>query len=159
MSRVNLTESIWYDPEVKNYVMLDVTGSVDKQGSQVIGGLELLPKDEYHVTLVPAGKLGKTALETSLILGGIEELLASHPGVIEFQGLGPERYICCKDDETTLIAPALITGLDALRVIVQQNVKDYSPAFPHVTLLKSANSPYGIGIHSAEDLAAYCRKL
>ncbi|MFZ1258597.1 MAG: hypothetical protein WAQ25_03950 [Candidatus Saccharimonas sp.] len=159
MTRVNITENIWYDPEVKNYVMLDVTDAVGAQEARVIDGVDLLPKHEYHVTLVPAGKLGKTALEVAAIINNIESFLKQHPAVMQFQKLGTERYICRKDDEMTLIAPAVITGLDALRAIVRQRVPDYQPAFPHVTLLKSANSPYGIGINSQKDLANYCIKV
>lgn len=159
MSRMQLTENIWYDPDVKSYVMLDVTSEIGAQEPQVVDGVEVLPKDEYHVTLVAAGKIGQTALHIQQIIEGVRAFLLDHPNTVRFNGLTTERYICHKDGESTLIAPAIVTGLDTLRAVVKRHVPEYEPAFPHVTLLKSANSAYGISINTPSVLETYCKKI
>lgn len=50
-------------------------------------------------------------------------------------------------------------GLDDLRQEIKQLIPDYVPLFPHVTLLKSENSQYGIGINSQKDFDNLCQKL
>ncbi len=159
MARVNLTEHIWYNPSVKNYVMLDITDSIGTQSEMMVEGVTLVPKDEYHCSLVPAGKLGDTPQEVAAIIEDVRQHLEAHRDDIHFEGLGHERYLCEKNGEYTLIAPAIITGLSALRQAVCARIPDYQPPFPHVTLLKSVNSQYGIGINSERDLATYCRQI
>lgn len=157
--RSNITKKIWHDPEVKNYIMLDVTDEIPPQQMQTIDNVELLPKDEYHVSLVPASKLSEDASVVQDVVQDVTRLLRENPGVVVFEGLGEERYVCRKNGEVTMIAPAIIIGVESLRQIVRQYVPDYAPAFPHVTLLKSANSPYGIGVNSEDDLQLMCKRL
>lgn len=154
--RTHLTESVWYDPDVKNYVMLDVTDAITPPTSLMIDDVELLPKDEYHCTLVPVGKLLEDDF-ARVLLGDISEYLSQN--AVEFDGLTGEYHLCRKQEEVTLIASARIVGLDGLREVVRRHVPDYQPPFPHVTLLKSANSPYGIGVNSDADYDALCRPI
>lgn len=153
--RAHLTESVWYDPDVKNYVMLDVTDAITPLTSLMIGDVELLPKDEYHCTLVPVGKLLEDDA-AGVLLDDIGEYLSQN--TVEFDGLTGDYHLCRKQGEVTLIASARIMGLDGLRE-VRRHVSDYQPPFPHVTLLKSANSPYGIGVNSDADYDALCRPI
>lgn len=159
MSRQNITEKIWYDPDVKNYIMLDITKDIEQQKPLVIDGVELLPKDEYHCSLVPVGKLSDDPDAVARIVSDIKDYLAFTPDSIRFDGFMDKYFVCKKEDETTLIVEAKILGLGGLRKIVQQTISDYQPTFPHVTLLKSENSPYGIGINSNKDLKTYCRRI
>lgn len=158
MTRVNLAENIWHDPEATNYIMLDVTDQIPLQLPQTIDGVELMPKDEYHISLVAAGKLSDNPREVATTIEAVREYLGSIEKLPEFVTLGAERYRCRKGDEVTLIAPAKIIGLDGLREVVKVRYPDYAPPFPHVTLLKSANSPYGIGINSSDDFELYCTR-
>lgn len=159
MSREYLSKKIWRDAEGTNYIMLDVTDEIGSQQARTVEGVELLPKDEYHVTLVPAGKLSGDESVVELVIDEVRTFLAHNPDEVVFEELSGERYVCTKGDEMTLIAPAIVLGLDGLRGVVRRHVPDYAPTFPHVTLLKSANSRYGIGVNSVDDLQAYCRKL
>lgn len=159
MTRINITEKIWYDSEVKSYIMLDVTDEISSQRARVVDNVELLPKDEYHVSLVPASKLSEDASVVQDVVQDVTQFLRENPGVVVFEGLGEERYVCRKDGEVTMIAPAIIIGVESLRQVVRQHIPGYAPAFPHVTLLKSANSPYGIGVNSEDDLQQMCERL
>ena len=64
------------------------------------------------------------------------------------------------DNETqvTVIADVQLAGIEALQALMRERVGVNISTTLHVTLLKSANSPYGIGVNSAADLAAYCVK-
>lgn len=159
MSREYISEKVWRDVEGTNYIMLDVTKEVGVQHTRTIDGIELFPKDEYHVTLLPASKLSDDPDIVESIVGDVRVFFDEHPHRVVFERLGDERYVCTKDEEMTLIAPAIVVGLDSLRQIVQRRMPGYAPAFPHVTLLKSANSQYGIGVNSQQDFAERCRKL
>lgn len=160
MARVHITEKIWYDPEVKNYVMLDVTDDIEHPVATIIKPpTVLLPKDEYHCTLVAAGKLSANHDQVREVIEDIKAYLLEHPNMVTFEGIGTDYYYCCKDDESTLIVSALVTGLDGLRDVVRRTFPEYSESSPHITLLKSENSPYGIGINSPTDLNQYCERI
>lgn len=159
MSRQNITEKIWYDPEVKSYIMLDVTDEIVPPQPLMIDNTKLLPKDEYHCTLVPAGKLSDSPEKVARVINEVTDYLHFSPNAVRFIGLGDNYYFCKDGDEATLVAEAMIVGLVGLRKIVQQTIPDYKPAFPHITLLKNEQSLYGIGIHSAEDLKKLCKKV
>lgn len=103
--RAHLTESVWYDPDVKNYVMLDVTDAITPLTSLMIGDVELLPKDEYHCTLVPVGKLLEDDA-AGVLLDDIGEYLSQN--TVEFDGLTGDYHLCRKQGEVTLIALSLI---------------------------------------------------
>lgn len=158
MTRVDISPNVWYDPGVKNYFMLDVTAAIETPTEIDIDGVVLFPKDEYHCSLVPAGKIAEGQRLQGLNYFLVTYLRAN-PDLLRFDGLGDERYICKKNDEVTLVAPARVVGIEALRAAVRQMIPEYEPAFPHVTLLKSENSPYGIGINSEKDLAEYCTRI
>lgn len=139
--------------------MLDVTSDIEPLRPINIGGFELLPKEEYHVTLVPTRKLTSEIAVQREIVESVRAYLQGATGELKFEGIGEDRYLCRDGEEATLIAPAYVSGLDGLRRVVGGIVADYAPAFPHVTLLKNADSKYGIGINSEEDLQRLCRKL
>jgi len=159
MTRQNITEKIWYDPDVKSYIMLDVTEDIPEQKPVVIDGTKLLPKSEYHCTLVPAGKLSEDPAIVARVIEDVADYLRYNSQAVRFIGLADRYYICKDGDEVTLIAEATLVGLGGLRKIVQQTIPDYAPALPHVTLLKNDESTYGIGIHSAMDLKKLCRRV
>jgi hypothetical protein len=158
MTRQNITDKIWRDPDGSGYFMLDVTGQIPPQAAATINGVGLLSKDEYHVSLVPVSKISEgevmNKLDTMLV-----DYFQKNPDWVRFEGITNERYLCRKDDEATVIAPARVIGLEALRSVVRQFVPDYLPAFPHVTLLKSRATERGISVNSAEDLDRYCKRL
>lgn len=155
---IQLAEHIWLTPEKHNYIMLDVTGRIPPQFSLVVDGVELFPKEEYHISLVAADKITATPEESQLLVSEIAKFLRANPKGIYFEGLTKERYICRDGDEVTMIAPANIAGLNKLYGIILRYVSDYRPAVPHVTLLKSESSIYGIGIHSEADFRTLCTK-
>lgn len=159
MAKTYINEKIWYDPEVSNYVMLDVTEEVGEQQPLEIDDTLLLPKNEYHVTLVAAGKItGKDTEQTARLISDIEGYLHDNPEAVKFGSLGDERFVCRDGEEATLIAPATIIGIEGLRKVVLKRVPDYKPAFTHVTLLKNEESPYGIGVNSQDDFDQLCKK-
>ena len=159
MSREYLTQKIWRDAEGTNYIMFDVTEEVGEQQARVVDGVELLPKEEYHVSLVPAGRLSNDVTVVETVINDVRAFVRDNPNMVVFGSLDDERYVCTKGDEKTLIAPANVLGLEGLCAVVRRYVPDYAPVFSHVTLLKSANSRYGIGVNSADDLRMYCRKI
>lgn len=159
MSRQNITEKIWYDSEVKNSIMLDVTEDVPEQKSRIINGVTLHPKDEYHCTLVPVGKLSENPAKITRIIEDVTDYLRFNPDAVRFIGLADSFYVCNDEAEVTLIAEATIVGLNRLRKIVQQTIPEFKPVLPHATLLKSESSQYGIGIYSTMDLKKMCKKV
>ena len=159
MSKEFLTNKVWHDPEGTTYIMLDVTSEIEPPQAITVDGVELLPKDEYHVTLVPTRKLTDDTALQQAIVESVRAHLQGATEELKFMGVGDERYLCRDGEEATLIAPANIVGLNGVRRVVTNLVPDYEPAFPHVTLLKNAVSKYGIGINSEEDLRRLCRKL
>lgn len=160
MARVNITEKIWYDPEVKNYVMLDVTDDIPRPlPFTTHQGVLLEPKTEYHCTLVAAGKLSDDPTAVQEVIEDIAQYIKARPNDIAYEGLGDDYYICQKAEETTLIVSAIATGLIGLREVVRGKFPEYEDTSPHITLLKSENSAYGIGINSLSDLDNYCQKI
>lgn len=155
--RQNITEKVWYDPDVKSYIMLDVTDDITPLESQYIEGRELLSKTEYHCSLVPAGKLSDDPDVVKQVIERVAGYLSETD--VRFQGLADTYYFCEKGAEATLIAPAIIAGIEGLTQVVRQLIPEYTPAFSHITLLKSATSEYGIGINSELDRNAYCREV
>lgn len=157
--KTSLSHNIWYDADGTYYVVLDVTQQIGTLSLQIINGVELIPKDEYHVSLVPTSRLTDDLAVREVLIADIEELLRQNPDVVQFESLGTERYFCQKDDEATLIATATVTGLERLAVTVRNRFPEYEVPFAHVTLLKSAKSEYGVGINSRAELEEYCLKL
>ncbi len=159
MTRQYIAETIWHDPEVKNYFMLDVTNTIPAQIPKSFEGIELLPKDEYHCTLVAPNKITDSLDDQAEIERSVTAYFMANPDAVQFDGLTDRLYVCREDGEMTLVAEARILGLDGLRRCIQSIVPEYKAILPHVTLLKSQNSPYGIGIHSADDLANLCVQI
>jgi hypothetical protein len=163
MSKQELSDGVWYDPEGTGYIMLDTTAVIPPQEPRMIDGVRLLPKDEYHCSLVAARKLadGDRDLEARIVKDTVEYLRTHTVG---FVGMTGNYYLCQKtnDDgeiEKTIIGGVEIRGIEGLRAILRRRTPEYQPPFPHVTLLKSANSLYGIGVNSEESLRAYCTRL
>lgn len=159
MSKEFIASNVWHDPEGSCSIMLDVTDEVVPVEPQVVSGIELLPKSEYHVTLVAPLKQGLVAVQYPDAVIVVKDFLASEPEAIKFNGLSNERYLCQKDDEYSLIAPAEILGVEALYKVLSQRFDGLGEPFLHVTLLKSRNSEYGISVSSAEVLADRCQLI
>lgn len=163
MSRQELGNGVWYDPEAKGYIMLDVTGSVATQHPRTIDDTILLPKSEYHCSLAAVRKLANEDREVEAkLVDDVKRYLGNN--AVEFAGMTGDYYFCQKTNdageiESTVIGGVTIIGLDGLRALLREKIPEYQPPFPHVTLLKSANSKFGIGVNSQEDLRTYCRKL
>lgn len=157
MSRQELGSSVWYDNEGSGYVMLDITDSIPLQHERVIDGQLLTPKSEYHCTLVPVRKIVENSDQENQLIGVIQAALARKSVI--FSGLSDARYVCEKEDEMTVIAPAQLDGLEELNQVVRRISPDFTGVFAHVTLLKNENSAFGISVVSLEALAARCRKV
>ncbi|QQS21697.1 hypothetical protein IPM09_04230 [Candidatus Saccharibacteria bacterium] len=166
MSRQELGRDVWYDGGLKGYAMLDVTHSVPAISPLVIDGTELLPKEEYHVSIAKLRALarGDAAKEAELVTF-LQEYFAEQDHEFRWAGLTGDYYVCRKPNQAgetqmTLIGSVEIVGLRALERAMRDR---FDPAIrlsqPHVTLLKSTNSPYGIGINSADDLASLCTPI
>lgn len=157
--RISVGENMWHDTEVKHFLMLDVTDEIPVQHAQVVDGAELVPKEEFHVTLVAAGKIAPSAAQADELIASITRYVQENSHHVTFEGLDGVRYICRDGDEMTLIAPARVSGVEELLEIVREMIPDARPPFLHVTLAKNAASPYGIGVYSMEDLGRYCEEL
>jgi len=157
MTKQDLGEQVWYDPDENGYIGLDLTKSIPRQSSQVVDGVELFPKDEFHCSLVATRLYTSDTNQEQSIAEFVKEYLETHQLV--FVGLGDERYVCKKEYRTTIIAPVIIEGIEGLKDFVRTIIPAYQPPFSHVTLLKSKVTKYGIGINSINDLSLYCKKL
>lgn len=157
MAIQQLGQKVWHEPEGTGYIMLDVTDNIKPFDPLEIDGQKLLPKSEYHCSLVAARKLVNNEISEDELVGVVRKFLQKK--TIRFNSLTKELFVCRKDGEVTVIAGAEVIGLEALRAKLKRIIPDYSPLFPHVTLLKSANSQYGIGINSEAELENYCVKL
>lgn len=157
--KAQLRDDVWYDTEGTYYVLLDVTQQIDEQQPRVVDGVVLMPKDELHVSIVPTSRLTDDESVRGALIADIRDYLAENPSAVQFENLGPERYFCQKADEATLIAPAVVSGTDGLVQVVRRHFPDFEATFLHVTLLKNAESEYGIGINNPTELKQYCTKL
>jgi hypothetical protein len=157
MSRQELGSGVWYDDEGSGYAMLDVSDFIPLQHERVIDGQLLLPKDEYHCTIVPVRKIVDNRDQEERLVELLRASLAKQ--AVAFSTLSEERYVCRKDDEMTIIAPVTINGIEVISRTVQQIIPDFNGVFSHVTLLKNENSPFGISVLSFENLAARCERL
>ena len=137
--------------------MFDVTNYVPEQLSQIVDGVELFPKNEYHSSLLSMERYIENKDEALRIAHSIKEYLQSH--TLQFAGLGSERYVCRRDERMTLVAPVIIDGIDEFRAFISSLIPEFDPPFSHITLLKSKATEFGIGINSMSDLAQYCTLL
>lgn len=163
MPRQELGRGVWYDSAVKGYAMLDVTEHISDVSPTQVDGVQLMPKHEYHVSIANVRGLadGNRAVEAAMVRL-LEGYLGDERQVFGWLGLTNRYYVCHKPNEqgeqqTTVIGEAEILGLEGLeRAMRHQFGEHIRLSQPHVTLLKSANSPYGIGVNNAEELALYC---
>jgi len=157
MIKIDLGQEISYNPDEKGYVMFDLTNFIPQQSSQVVDGVELLPKNEYHSSLVSLERYIQDKDEAHRIALSIKEYLMDHQ--LTYAGLGDERYVCKREERMTLVAPVAIEGLDEFRAFITSLIPDFDPPFSHITLLKSAATEFGIGINSMSDLDQYCTRF
>jgi hypothetical protein len=157
MTKLDLGNHISYDPEEKGYVMFDLTSYVPTQAKQIVDGIELFPKNEYHTSLVAIERYIQNKDEALKVVFSIKAYLETHD--LEFVGVGQERYVCKRDERTTVIAPVTIKGIEEFRSFVSSLIPGYDPPFSHITLLKSKATEFGIGINSMDELHQYCAPL
>jgi|GEM_PF-4768911 len=157
-----LAPGIRYDSDTKGYIMLDVGRVIPELRSTEKNGVKLLPKAEFHCSIVAARDLSDGNPELEALI--VETTKASlHRVPIKVTGLSGAYYICkeTKDGDatqTTVIGGLETSSLDDLHKSLQKIVPTYQPFIPHVTLLKSQNSKYGIGVNSQTDLEKLCRR-
>ena len=157
MVKQNLCAQVWYDPDENGYIGLDLTDVIPQQHLLTVNGVELLPKAEYHCSLVAARQYTDGLASEQSIADEVKLYLETNKLV--FAGLGDDRYVCRKGDRTTIIAPVIIEGIEDFRDFIRTIIPDYKPPFSHVTLLKSEVTEFCIGINSMSDLDLYCTKL
>ncbi len=157
MSIQQLGQKVWYDVEGTGYIMLDVTDNIAPLEEIKIDGQRLLPKPEYLCSLLAARKVVNDKVSETQLVELVRKFLVNR--IIRFESLIGDLYVCRKKGELTVISGANISGLDDLRQEIKKLIPDYAPIFPHVTLLKSENSQYGIGINSQADLDSFCEKI
>lgn len=153
-----LGQGVWHDLDGTGYIGLDLT-VIPTPEKQVIEGTELYPKDEYHCSLVNVRHyIGDDEPSEEQRIGKAVEEYLRHSN-LRFTGLGEERYLCRREDRTTLVAPVQIDGFDEFASLIETLIPGYRPPFLHVTLLKSEATRYGISINSEGDLLEYCERL
>jgi hypothetical protein len=158
--KIKLAPDVWYDSDTKGYIMLELPNT--HVVPIVYEGVMLEPKREHHCSIVAARKLaGGLPDVESRIVEIVREQLAREP--VQFTGFRREVYVCHKpndegEEQTTVVVGVDVTGLAGLQNALQTEFPQYHAPFPHATVLKSANSPYGIGVNSAEDLTALCER-
>lgn len=159
MTMRDLGKGVWHDPAGTGYIGLDLTNDIAAPPRQIIEGTELSPKSEYHCSLVDVRHyIGTDQPARETFIGkAVKDYLREHD--LRFTALGAERYLCRKEDRTTLVAPVRLDGFEEFVGCVQTLILGYRPPFLHVTLLMSDATPRGISINSEDDLARYCRKL
>lgn len=159
MAMRDLGRGVWHDPEGTGYIGLDLTTDIAAPPRKVIEGTELSPKSEYHCSLVDVRHyIGDDQPAREMLIGNaVKDYLREHD--LRFTGLAEERYLCRKEDRTTLVAPVRFDGFEGFATFIQTHIGRYRPPFLHVTLLMSDETPRGISINSEDDLATYCRKL
>lgn len=164
--RAELGQDVWYDQEVKGYVMLDLQGQLDGLAAipEVIDvdGVQLQRKHEMHCSLVAARKLaGEDPQTEARIVDAVHTWLQTN--TLSFDGFTGDVYVCHKpndagEEQTTVIAGVAIKGLTGLWQAVRHVSPDFNDPSLHITLYKSQNSPYGIGVNSAADLSSLCTR-
>ena len=157
MANHDIGKGVWHDPDKTGYIGLDVTADIPPQEMRTVEGAVLLPKDEYHCSLVACRDHTDDREEERSIANAVKDYLRTHD--LRFVGLGDERYLCRKDDRLTIVAPVRVDGIDEFCAFVQTLIPEYRPPFLHVTLLKSEATEFGIAVNSLDELGRYCEKL
>lgn len=127
------------------------------QETRTIEGAKLSPKKEYHCSLVAVRKYTDDPIMEQSIVNAVKGYLRKHD--LRFAGLVNERYLCCKEDRMTIVAPARIDGIEEFCAFIQTLIPEYRPPFIHVTLLKSETTEHGISLNTADDLHRFCTRL
>ncbi len=156
MANQEIGKGVWHAGDT-GYIGLDLTVDIPHQEARTVEGTALLPKDEYHCSLVAVRKYINDPAEEQRVADGVKDYLREHD--LHFSGLGNERYLCRKDDRVTIVAPLRVDGIDEFFAFIQTLIPDYLSPFLHVTLLKSEKTEHGISVNSMEDLHRYCEKL
>jgi hypothetical protein len=157
MTKQDLGKKVWYDPDVGGYIGLDLINDIPAQTPRTIKSVELLLKSEYHCSLVATRRYINNREKEQSIANAVSSFLQTHP--FHYISLGATRYLCRKNNEMTIIAPVEIVGLEELLEYIQSIIPEYRSPFPHVTLLKSKATKWGIAVNSVEELAQHCEKL
>lgn len=145
----------WYS-HTTGSVLHDVSRAVEPLEPMVVEGIELLPKQEFHTTLVSARRELHTQKREAHFIHDLREFLAYNP--VELRTITNERYFCQKENEASVIAPVCLFGDVGLKSFVRKFIPQYDP-FYHVTLLKSEETEHGIRISSRDDLNDRCTLL
>lgn len=146
--------------------MLDVTEHIPPLHSTVIDGVTVYPKEgEFHVSIANLRELAlQNPFQEAAMALFLRHQMASEENRLSWNGFSGEYYVCHKPNEqgeqqTMVIAGVDIVGLRALERTMRHTFDtSIRLSQPHVTLLKSANSPYGIGVNSPEALQNLCTR-
>ena len=166
MSRRELGSGVWYDASLKGYAMLDVTEHIPPLRPTAIDGVTVYPKEgEFHVSIANLRELAlQNPFQEAAMALFLRYQMVSEENRLSWNGFSGEYYVCHKpneqgDEQTTVIASVEIIGLRALERTMRHTFDtSIRLSQPHVTLLKSANSPYGIGVNSPEALESLCER-
>lgn len=159
---IELGPGLTYTQDIKGAILLDVTDIIPDIPAQITVDDTLLErKREFHWTvLVPRYIVPEDLAREEAIAARVGEFAAHH--VLRATGLLPEYYLCHKpnaagETQCTVVQKLAVEGVNDLweYLIATEGLQLEAP-FPHVTLYKSANSPYGIGVNNAHDRATYC---
>ncbi len=152
--RVELGPGIWYSEEM-GYIIAEVP---DLQPEPItVDGVLLNPKDEYHVSLVPARELANGDPEREAEIVRQVRAYLAHTAV-KHGNLTGEMHICRELNKAGDIERTVIAGIQVVGLVALRSELGLPEAVPHVTVLKSANSLYGIGVNSITDLQQLCKR-
>ena len=156
MTYLDLGRGACYDPAGTGHIALHVTADIPARERQnrTLEGTALVPKDEYHCSLVAVRKYIDDREYEGSVANAVRDYLLDHD--LRYSGLDDERYLCRKDDRVTVVAPVRLGGIEEFLGFVRTLVPGYQRPFPHVTLLTSGTAQRGISVNSTDDLRSYC---
>ena len=152
----HIGKGVWHTDDT-GYIGLDLTADIPSEEMRTVEGIALIPKGEYHCSLVAVRKYIDDPKEEQRVADAVKDYLREHD--LHFAELSDERYLCRKDDRVTIVAPVRVDGIDEFFGFIQTLIPDCLLPFLHVTLLKSETAEHGISVNSVEDLHRYCEKL
>jgi len=163
MSTTTLIDKVRYG---FGYIVLDITEAVPPLDSLIVDGVEFLSKSEYHCSLVAVKRIAQSLAENNnqvaqlqkTIVENAKKQLAQTPiDTVHFTG---QFYRCHKNGESTIIGLVDVPGLQELRQgIASSTGISLDDPLPHVTVLKTINSQWGIAVNAQTDFNAYCSTL
>ena len=159
---IELSPGLSYTPDVKGAILLDVADVIPLLPPSIqVDGICLERKAEFHWTvLVPRYIAEGNIQREETIAKRVGEFVSDH--VLRASALMDEYYVCHKpnpegDIQMTVVQKLAVEGADELwKYLRETEGLELESPFPHVTLYKSSNSRYGIGVNNAQDRAAYC---